>query len=963
MRFLQLITLVLASLLCSINSYALPDLEVRSRNQSDQDTGNPISLQDISVKLSPGLGAFQITIEATLFNHGDDEEEAEFLLAMPKGAIINDYALDIDGVLVSGVLTEKQRAEKIYTDKVVENIDPGIAERISDNRYKTRIYPVEPGETRKTRLGFAVPSENGLKWALNYDRLIKNIWLDLPQDTVDDLAYSKTETGIFQAKNAKLELELAIAPDRKTPLAEILEHPKAGPFFVTRLTPDERSKLVSQTDFIPKDIVIIWDQSLSRQTDNHAKEIGALKTFLSLASPESIRLISGSGRIMSDKTYSGPNGSISVLNDLNNIHYDGGSDFAALLDFQTSADICIFVSDGRSTLGGKALSLPDCPIYSLSTSSDPNISFFQNLANSTGGWVIPDKFDKNMVIATFSQSPRPFISNSNFKRGHWIGSLDNGLYIAPIKKQSRRSKLTLKDRNGNIVKIRRRAEISKSRNSLAPITLWAAIEAETLRAEGKSISEIINFSRPFSLAGSESALLVLEDPEDYVSAEVKPPSDYPNELMSSYKEKHSDYQVELSDEKEDRLDDIIDIWEDQIDWWTEKYDIEPSHALTEPPLAIEDTERSAVRHWDGTVTYEDLQEPAPIVTQNLLGDDQIIVTGSRRSRTDDEVVVMGSKFGETIDIEIRKWSPDRPYLKAMAASAKSEWHTTYKNQQKIYGNLPAYYLEMADFFAQNNDNQSARHIIVGALELPSANTETYTLVAHRLLTYGDFDRAIELYEQALEIAPNLPQSYYNLAIALKDRAQQSSGRAAQNDYIRALNELDYIIRTPWDFMEGEDYDGIELVALMEANAIIPYLSSKNRKHNPLDKALVKKLDVDQRIVMDWNIDHADIDLWVYEPTDEKASYSNQLTAIGGQVSNDMTDGYGPEQYLLRKAPSGEYSVKTDFYSESEYNPNGAVTVRTRITKNFARKNEVTKTIIVELLDDNDEIEIATFIVK
>ena len=76
----------------------------------------------------------------------------------------------------------------------------------------------------------------------------------------------------------------------------------------------------------------------------------------------------------------------------------------------------------------------------------------------------------------------------------------------------------------------------------------------------------------------------------------------------------------------------------------------------------------------------------------------------------------------------------------------------------------------------------------------------------------------------------------------------------------------------------------------------------------LDERLEKLLQFDVRIVMTWHADNTDIDLWVIEPSGEKAFYSHNRTTIGGLVSRDFTGGYGPEEYLLRRAMKGDLPV-------------------------------------------------------
>ena len=63
----------------------------------------------------------------------------------------------------------------------------------------------------------------------------------------------------------------------------------------------------------------------------------------------------------------------------------------------------------------------------------------------------------------------------------------------------------------------------------------------------------------------------------------------------------------------------------------------------------------------------------------------------------------------------------------------------------------------------------------------------------------------------------------------------------------------------------------------------------------------------------------DIDLHVYEPTPtgEHVSYANKHSASGGCLSRDFTNGYGPEVYLNRDAPAGNYAVRAKYYSSHQ----------------------------------------------
>lgn len=69
--------------------------------------------------------------------------------------------------------------------------------------------------------------------------------------------------------------------------------------------------------------------------------------------------------------------------------------------------------------------------------------------------------------------------------------------------------------------------------------------------------------------------------------------------------------------------------------------------------------------------------------------------------------------------------------------------------------------------------------------------------------------------------------------------------------------------------------------------------------------------------MAWDTDHTDVDLHVVEPDGTEVYYGNASSRTGGQVSRDFTQGYGPEVYLSRDAPTGRYRVRAKYYSSHQ----------------------------------------------
>jgi hypothetical protein len=62
----------------------------------------------------------------------------------------------------------------------------------------------------------------------------------------------------------------------------------------------------------------------------------------------------------------------------------------------------------------------------------------------------------------------------------------------------------------------------------------------------------------------------------------------------------------------------------------------------------------------------------------------------------------------------------------------------------------------------------------------------------------------------------------------------------------------------------------------------------------------------------------------------------------------MTDGFGPEEYAIRRAPRGTYAVRINGFDADRLNPNGAGHVLIRLTRNFGRRNEAETLVDADL---------------
>src|SRR5262249_55842465 len=158
--------------------------------------------------------------------------------------------------------------------------------------------------------------------------------------------------------------------------------------------------------------------------------------------------------------------------------------------------------------------------------------------------------------------------------------------------------------------------------------------------------------------------------------------------------------------------------------------------------------------------------------------------------------------------------------------------------------------------------------------------------------------------QVQRTRPFEPQSYRDLARGLED-----VGR-----YGLAAVQYETVLAGRWD---ARFRDAAQTVAREEYGRMIREALGRNAVAGPLAEYFRRRLSglgsanatADLRVTASWNSDNTDVDLWVIEPDNYKCYYGARYSPAGGQISTDLTQGYGPERYQIGTARPGTYRVK------------------------------------------------------
>jgi len=120
---------------------------------------------------------------------------------------------------------------------------------------------------------------------------------------------------------------------------------------------------------------------------------------------------------------------------------------------------------------------------------------------------------------------------------------------------------------------------------------------------------------------------------------------------------------------------------------------------------------------------------------------------------------------------------------------------------------------------------------------------------------------------------------------------------------------------------------------------------------------------DLMVTITWNTDSTDIDLHVKEPTGEECYYKHRDTRIGGHITKDVTQGYGPEMYTLAKAVRGRYRVRVKFYSSNRNRASARTKVYATICENWGRPTERVTRKVIPLVEGKEFRDVGTVVVK
>lgn len=344
----------------------------------------------VSVRIAGRIA--HVAVEEWFVNRGRRLGEGDYLYPLPGEAVFGAFSLFQGDVELRGETMDAQQARAIYEEIVRRKRDPALIELAGHGLIRARVFPINPGETRKITLRYtqileragdalqfryAAGGRTGMRAHVEGSSAQQPVREPTPitfELTIDDAAafrdpFSPTHEVEVRRRNGRLvvrpeqsltgDLVLFLPFARDAVGLTIVTHrPEAEDgYFMLTLSPGQADGAV-----VPRDITVVVDVSGSMSGSKLAQARAALRQLLGTLRPaDRFRLISFSNTVRS--YHRGWTGATqSAVRDaerwVDGLRANGGTDIAGALEaaFRLQSPderlpIVLFLTDGLPSVG------------------------------------------------------------------------------------------------------------------------------------------------------------------------------------------------------------------------------------------------------------------------------------------------------------------------------------------------------------------------------------------------------------------------------------------------------------------------------------------------------------------------------------------------------------------------------------------------------------------------------------
>lgn len=1022
----------------------------------------PIELKSLSIEVRADLFTAVTVMNMEFYNPNSKVLDGEYNFSLNEGQVITGFALDINGFMRQGVITDKQTGRVAYENTIRRRIDPGLLEMTSGNNYRVRIYPMPALGVRKATIVISEllhVRENAIHFLLPL-----SIPYDVKQFRVDISTFSNewmpvTDVGLLENLSFEKKMDSFSLSHRdqnikaKQPITFHIPLPSTnriicanktanGLSFALHLKPAPKS--TAAVSF--SSATVFWDISSSADKRNIKKDFEFLENFITEKKIRELTVVCFSNTIHDSRTFYGRSMTNAVRRFLEKQSFDGGTQLGALDCNKFNTDVYLLFSDGLSNYGNEKMNLNNKPVYCINSSVTADPVALKKIAQKTGGrYINLYSIEADKAIQEINTVQKRLLK---VQAGGSIVSVNTALphafdewvTVTGEIKDNAAQQLTFSFGDAGKVMDVQTADLSQWTGCETDISTAATLQQFEKLVTEEDEQSLPVFARQHKIVSPFTSFIVLDNLQDYIQYGIEPPADLQdeyNKIIYTISQRQEQQKLDEANEVINNLHSAVNLYNERITWWDREEPIISLNSVNQKQLervtiskaanVSDNNESNAVNNTPGVVgefksgnvnlqevvvtafgiqRRRDLTGSVTIVRGSEIANSslnvpqalqgrvsgiqivenkgmpgsatRIFIRGARSLGDNKEplyimdgaeidaatlsainandvesiavlkdiqaAMIYGSRAANgAIVITTKKGAINRGQMKPSVTRYRDLEDVEYVMELKEAGNElmyerymqmkaahidePAFYFDAAELLFSYGDGENAIRVLSNLAEINKENHQLLRAMGYMLETWKMYDEAINVYSKVLSIKEEEPQSYRDLALAYNSKG----------DYQKALDILYNALTKNWNQYEAR-YRGLKSLLLNEINSVIS-LHRDNLDLSRINEAIIKPLPVDIRIVIDWNKDETDIDLHIVEPGGEECFYKNKLTKSGGRLSEDFTEGYGPEEYQVKNAKHGVYSIRIDYYGDRYQKEQVPSFVKLTIYKNFGKPNQ------------------------
>ncbi|TDB27042.1 DUF2135 domain-containing protein [Stenotrophomonas sp. ATCM1_4] len=920
----------------------------------------PIQLLRASIEGEVQAGVTQTRIELEFRNPNRRVMEGELQFPLADGQQVTGFALDIDGDLRAAVAVPKERGRQVFEQVIRQKVDPALLEQTAGNQFRLRVYPLPAGGTRRVQLTLrdAMPVRGEawqwrlpLQFAVGAGQVRLHLQASsVPQGGTDGFRFNGRELT-WQGSGRQLPAELQWQlPMQATARMQVAAYD--GQQYLLAQVPVARPGARR----LPGHVGLLWDASGSAVHRDRAREFALLDRYFAAMGEGEVQLTVLRDTAAPARRFVVRGGDWSALRKtLEQEPQDGASGLAGWRADPGVGEYLLF-SDGLLNWGGDAqpsLSANQRLFAISSAGARTDSARLRGWAEGNRGrLLLLEGGDVAAVAAELLSMPvdvaladpvglREVVLDRRSIGQGWLWILARSDDDTPA--------LKLRVGEGDWQNVPLATD--KADGALLA-GLWAQARLQQLGTDPRRNREAMQrLSQAFSLVSEGTSLIVLDSLEDYLRFAIRPPAP----MRAEYEQRFARQVADRDAARRSHLDAVAAQWKEREQWWNRRW---PKDA---PPKAAGPDARQRVAYAEAPAPAAAMAPPRPSMLPpppppspptDLAAEvadgaslDRVVVSAASANAAP---AAEAAANDGALEIRLAAWVPDSEAAKRLRNGPSSTLYARYLAERAANADSSAFFLDVTDLLLAAGQKPLALRVLSNLAEMDLDNRHLLRVLGYRLMQAGEPALAVPVFEQVRVMAEDEPQSFRDLGLAL-----EASGQAQA-----ALQPLYEVVQREWD----SRFDGVALIALDELTNLVA------RSRTPLDVQMIdprlrKAMPLDLRVVLAWDSDNSDMDLWVTDPNGERAYYGNRLTRQGGQMSQDFTGGYGPEQFSLRDAKPGIYKVEANYFGSREQLVTGWATLMLRLSTHWGTPGQQDKAVTMRLSETESTVLVGEFEVR